>query len=177
MVSPSSVRCSSDWGGMQVGGNVVLVDSAVSFHQCNLESSEREVWVPVIRKKTCDLGTSHTLLPWFKPMVSPVLVEWLGSNDEKRAGEIRKWIRGQSTPFVQLHPRISELWFPCVLFALQATRGKMEVAFERLEMWMPPTQLFCFYVRLFDEFHWGHFDVFLVSRTAAVICGGWFKIF
>ena len=36
----------------------------------------------------------------------------------------------------------------------------MEVAFERLEMWMPPTQLFCFYVRFFDEFYdWDRFDV------------------
>ena len=41
------------------------------------------VWGARHPVKTCNLGTSHTLLPWFKLMVSPVLVEWLGSNAEK----------------------------------------------------------------------------------------------
>ena len=76
---------------MWVGGNVVLVHAAVSFHQCNSQSTEREVWcTSVIRKKTCNLGTSYTLLPWFKLMVSPVY--WLNGwvPTMKSAGEIPK---------------------------------------------------------------------------------------
>ena len=45
----------------------------------------RWVW-SMGRQSSCHdmyLGTSHTLLHWFKLMLSPVLVEWLGSNDEK----------------------------------------------------------------------------------------------
>ena len=69
---------------MRVGGEVVLVDAALSFHQCNSQSAERGVWGSSHPVKTCNLGISHALLPWFKlVMVSPVLVEWFGSNDEK----------------------------------------------------------------------------------------------
>ena len=153
MVSPySGVRCFSDWGGMEVGGNLVLVDAAVSFHHCYSESSvecgvyvrhrkRQVIWGRPIR---CSLGlNSWCHLYWLNGWV-PTMT---------RTGEIPEWLHGQPTPFVQLHLRISELWFLC--HPPEATLGKMEVAFERLEMWMPPTQLFCFYVRFFDEFWLG----------------------
>ena len=40
MVSSSGVPCSRDWGGMRVGGDVVLADADVSFHQCNSQCAE-----------------------------------------------------------------------------------------------------------------------------------------
>ena len=50
---------------MRVGGDVVLVDAAASFHQCNSQCAECGVWGARHRVMTCNLGTSHTLLPWF----------------------------------------------------------------------------------------------------------------
>ena len=159
MVSPSSVGCFSDWGGMSVLGNVVLVDATVSFHQCNSECAE--CGVPIILSR-------HVL--WIIPFVEFVapLVQtngvtcfgWMvGFQRSKRAGEIPKWLRRQSTYFVHLRPRIIELWFPCPFFHLRSRWGRWRWHSSVLECGCHQHNSSVFTYDSLMNFIWGGFEV------------------
>ena len=161
---------------MQVGGNVVLMDAAVSFHQCNSHCSECRVW------GARHPGWRHAA--WGHPMRCS-----LGLNSWCHLFWLNGWVPTMKKVQVKsenefaVNPR-----FLCS-FTLASVNCGVLVFFLHLRprarrwrwhssVWKCGCHQHNSSVFTYDSlmnFNWGHFDVFLVSRTA-VICGGWFNI-